>query len=153
VNLDGKIVWRGEPGFDEQVDAVVWNEMKPRRKPAVLVQPHTTEDVAQAVRLASQRGLQIKARSGGHSWTASSIRAGSMLIDPGRLNAIEIDAGSGTAIIGSGARGDDLQEALAAHNLFFPTGHCPSVGIGGFLLQGGWGWNSRAMGQGMSERS
>ena len=28
----------------------------------------------------------------------------------------------------------------------FPGGHCPTVGIGGFLLQGGFGWNSRHWG-------
>src|SRR5262249_20161431 len=31
-------------------------------------------------------------------------------------------------------------------DLFFPSGHCMSVGLGGFLLQGGFGWNSRAWG-------
>jgi FAD/FMN-containing dehydrogenase len=28
----------------------------------------------------------------------------------------------------------------------FPAGHCPTVGLGGFLLQGGFGWNSRKWG-------
>ena len=62
-----------------------------------------------------------------------------MLIDLGEINDITVDVSSGTAVVGSGAHGDQMQEALAAHDLFFPTGHCPTVGIG-FLLQGGWGW-------------
>ena len=37
---------------------------------------------------------------------------------------------------------------LAAQKLFFPFGHCEGVGLGGFLLQGGFGWHSRAMGMG-----
>jgi FAD/FMN-containing dehydrogenase len=43
-------------------------------------------------------------------------------------------------------RGVDLNAALAGAGLVFPSGHCPSVGLGGFLLGGGYGWNSRALG-------
>jgi FAD/FMN-containing dehydrogenase len=35
---------------------------------------------------------------------------------------------------------------LARHGLFFPTGHCEGVCVGGYLLQGGFGWHSRALG-------
>ncbi|MFM2327226.1 MAG: hypothetical protein RIR31_1428, partial [Bacteroidota bacterium] len=35
---------------------------------------------------------------------------------------------------------------LQKHGLLFPGGHCPTVGIGGFLLQGGQGWNARGWG-------
>lgn len=41
----------------------------------------------------------------------------------------------------TGATGKELNDALAVHGLFFPGGHCPDVGLGGFLLQGGMGWN------------
>ena len=71
-----------------------------------------------------------------------------MLIDLGRLNSLEINVKSGTAIAGSGVTSEALVDALAEHDLFFPAGHCPTVAIGGFLLQGGWGWNSRALGVG-----
>ena len=40
----------------------------------------------------------------------------------------------------------ELIEALAPHGLLFPGGHCSDVGLGGFLLQGGFGWNGRAFG-------
>src|ERR1700716_1284426 len=36
--------------------------------------------------------------------------------------------------------------AAPARSLFFPSGHCMTVGLGGFLLQGGFGWNSRLWG-------
>src|SRR6202035_1921236 len=42
--------------------------------------------------------------------------------------------------------GDELLELLAKHDLFFPAGHCPGVGLGGYLLQGGFGWNGRVHG-------
>jgi len=33
----------------------------------------------------------------------------------------------------------EINRALAEHGLFFPTGHAPTVGIGGFILGGGYG--------------
>jgi FAD/FMN-containing dehydrogenase len=35
---------------------------------------------------------------------------------------------------------------LAAHGLAFPVGHCPTVPLSGFLLNGGLGWNFGAWG-------
>ena len=37
-----------------------------------------------------------------------------------------------------------LNGLLLQHGFMFPGGHCPDVGLGGFLLQGGMGWNCKA---------
>ena len=42
--------------------------------------------------------------------------------------------------------GAELAPYLEERGRFFPGGHCPTVGIGGFLLQGGQGWNARGWG-------
>ncbi|WCG82570.1 FAD-binding oxidoreductase [Pectobacterium sp. A5351] len=146
MSFSGTIIFRGESGFREVLNDIVWNAMKPEREPAVIVRPQSAADVADAVKLAAEKGLQIKARSGGHSWTASCVRQDSMLIDLGEINDITVDRESSTAVIGTGAKVKQVVGTLADNDLFFPAGHCPSVGIGGFLLQGGWGWNSRALG-------
>ena len=57
-----------------------------------------------------------------------------------------IDAGAMTARVQPGCRGNDLVAALAEHDLFFPAGHCIGVAVGGYLLQGGFGWNGRVHG-------
>ena len=62
------------------------------------------------------------------------------------MTEVSFDADRGVASVQPGVKGRDLNALLAEHNLFFPSGHCPTVGLGGFLLQGGWGWNSRAIG-------
>ncbi|KAN0099849.1 FAD-binding domain containing protein [Hyaloscypha variabilis] len=90
--------------------------------------------------------MQVSAKSGGHSWQASFLREGSLLLDMGKMNAVKIDVGKRTAVVQTAAHGVDLNNVLLPHGLMFPAGHCPSVGIGGFLLQGGFGWNSRAWG-------
>jgi FAD/FMN-containing dehydrogenase len=51
-----------------------------------------------------------------------------------------------TATAEPGLPSSKLAAALAEQGLFFPTGHCIGPALGGFLLQGGFGWNSRVLG-------
>jgi FAD/FMN-containing dehydrogenase len=145
MQFEGAVLARGDQGYEPARLAAVWNFRKPDRFPEVIVQAQSEQDVVNAVRLANERGLRVKARAGGHAWSGSSVRTG-MLIDLSQLNRVSFDADSGIATVEPGVKGRDLNGLLAEHDLFFPSGHCPSVGIGGFLLQGGWGWNSRAIG-------
>jgi len=89
---------------------------------------------------ARERGLRVKARAGGHSWTASSVRDGGMLIDLSGFYEVSVDPEARTATVTPSVRAAELQDELRDHGLFFPTAHSPSVGLGGFLLQGGFSW-------------
>ena len=93
--------------------------------------------MVEAVRLARTNGWTIGIRSGGHSWASNAVRDGGLLLDLSALDGIEIDAEARIARVGPGARGRVLQGALAEHGLYFPTGTCSTVGIGGYLLGGG----------------
>ncbi|MFT3863208.1 MAG: FAD-binding oxidoreductase [Solirubrobacterales bacterium] len=146
MRLKGNMHRRGEEHYEEARLAATWNERKPDRFPASIVLAEEISDVQEAVRFAAAEGLQVKARSGGHSWTASSIRDDTVLIDLSRISELSFDEEKGIAIVAPGSKGRDLNAMLDARGLFFPSGHCPSVGLGGFLLQGGWGWLSRAVG-------
>ena len=139
------LLWRDQAGYDD-VRRHMWNSCVPPRFPAVIARPRSDEDVIGAVRLARQRGMKITVRSGGHSWAASFLRDGGMLIDLSRLASFGIDADSRSAWVQPGLKGTDFNRALRQHDLFFPSGHCMTVGLGGFLLQGGFGWNSRLWG-------
>src|SRR5262245_47769874 len=145
-STDGRFIWRGERGYEDARRGDMWNRRVPARYPEVIAQPRTAEDVIAAVRLARQRGLKIAIRSGGHSWAATFLRDGGMLIDLSAMNSFSINVDARIATIQPGLRGTDLNRALHRHGLFFPTGHCRTVGLGGFLLQGGFGWNSRLWG-------
>ena len=141
ASLEGRIVRRGDPGYEE-LRRRGHNALEPARYPELIVRPETEAEVVAGVRLARNEGLEVKARSGGHSWTASSARDG-MLIDLGALDEITIDPATRTATVQPGVQGQDLGAALREHGLFFPGGHCPTVCVGGYLLQGGFGWNGR----------
>jgi len=144
----GRTLERGDPGFDAAVLGTSFNARDPGHRPRVLVQANSVHDVQAAVRRARRDGLAISICSGGHSWAQNHLREGNLLLDLSRLNAIEIDADKALARVGPGCWCVDLDTRLRRHGLFFPVAHAPDVGLGGFLLQGGFGWNSRQVGLG-----
>jgi FAD/FMN-containing dehydrogenase len=144
--LDGVLLHYGDPGYEQARLDAVWNARKPDRYPAAMLRARSDEDVAAAVRWAVGRGMQVSVRSGGHSWVGNGVRDGGLLIDLSQLTGIEVDAGARRVRIRPAMRGPEINRALAPHGLFFPTGHAPTVGIGGFILGGGYGWNSRVWG-------
>ena len=142
----GVVIERGAPGFDEAVLGTCFSGRDPGVRPRVLVQANDVYDVVAAVRRAKREGLRISVRSGGHSWMQNHMRDDALLIDMGRLNQIEIDRERGVACAGPGCWSVDLDRSLKKHDLFFPIAHAVDVCLGGYLLQGGFGWNSRNLG-------
>ncbi len=137
---------RGEEGYEQARRASVWNARTPERYPDAIVLAESEREVVEAVRDARERGWKIGVRSGGHSWAGNHVRDGGLLLDLSHLREVVLDAPAMTAAIGPGCHGDELLGQLAEHELFFPAGHCPGVGLGGYLLQGGYGWNGRVHG-------
>ncbi|WP_316756695.1 FAD-binding oxidoreductase [Streptomyces herbicida] len=142
----GRWFGRGEPGYEEARRATVWNARVPDRYPDLVVQATSVADVQAAVRHAGAHGMRIGVRSGGHSWAANHVRDGGLLLDVSGLDRLEVDRVSMTATVGPGRKGHEMCAALAAEDLFFPAGHCRGVAVGGYLLQGGYGWNGRVLG-------
>jgi FAD/FMN-containing dehydrogenase len=143
---DGTVLKRGEDGYEQARRAAVWNARTPERYPDTIVLAESEADAVHAVAEAHDQGLTVGVRSGGHSWAGNHVRDGGMLLDLSRLQTVEVDAQAMRASAQPGCHGDQLLEQLAAHDLFFPAGHCPGVGLGGYLLQGGYGWNGRVHG-------
>lgn len=137
---------RGDDGYEAARRAALWNARLPDRYPDVIAQANDVYDVVAALRLARREGMRVAVRSGGHSWAANHIRDGGLLLDVSRLDDAHVDASARRATVGPGCRGHELDLALARRRLFFPAGHCRGVCLGGYLLQGGFGWNSRVVG-------
>jgi FAD/FMN-containing dehydrogenase len=146
LQIEGRVLARGDEGYEEARRATVWHGRVPDRYPELLVQAASEDDVVAAVRHAATQQMKVTVRSGGHSWTAAHLRDGGMQIDVSRLDAVTIDKDTMTATAGPGRAGNELCDMLVAEGLFFPSGHCRGVGLGGYLLQGGYGWNSRVLG-------
>ena len=144
----GSVFRRGEPGFEQAVLGSSFSSRDPGRRPDTVVQANDVYEVIAAVRQAGRDGSRIGMCSGGHSWAQNHIRDGGLMLDLSRLNAIEIKADQKIALVGPGCLAGELNLALVPHGLFFPTAHAWTVGMGGFLLQGGFGWNSAQVGVG-----
>lgn len=137
----------GEAGFEEARVDRIFNRRLTDRQPVAVVRPETEADVVAAVRLARDRGWQVAVRAGGHSWAQWSVRTDALVIDLGGLQEMEYDEETGVVRVSPSTRGGaELAPYLAERGRFFLGGHCPTVGVGGFLLQGGQGWNARGWG-------
>ncbi|MGW1026365.1 FAD-binding oxidoreductase [Streptomyces sp. NPDC002577] len=146
--FSGSLHFPGDEDFDEACFGRVFNARRPTdRTPAAVLKAMTEQDVVDGVRLAIERGWQVAVRSGGHSWAAWSVRDEALLIDLGGFHEMSYDETTGIVSATPSVKGgDELNPYLGRFGRFFNGGHCPSVGIGGFLLQGGQGWNARGWG-------
>lgn len=147
INSSLPVIWReaADPEIYEQARiGRVFNCRRPERYPCAVIEAETEEHVIQAVRWAKELACRVSIRSGGHSWAAWSVRDNSILIDLGKMKHISLDGETNIASVSPSTTGDMLNSYLAKRGLMFCGGHCPDVGLGGFLLQGGMGWNCRA---------
>ncbi|KAF2740592.1 FAD-binding domain-containing protein [Polyplosphaeria fusca] len=135
-----------------------WNDLiKPYNlrlayKPAVVVVPTTNQHVQDAVVCASQAGLKVQAKSGGHSYASYSSggKDGSMIISLESLTSISLDKSTGIAKVGGGVRLGNLADGIWNQGKkALPHGTCPGVGIGGHSTHGGYGHTSRHWGLAM----
>jgi FAD/FMN-containing dehydrogenase len=111
--------------------------------PLAVVQPLDEADVRAVVRWARTTGVHIAVRSGGHSYGGYSTTTG-VVVDLAHLASARVS--SGRAVVGPAARLGNIYSTLGSHGLAIPAGTCPSVGIGGHALGGGFGLASRAWG-------
>ena len=68
------------------------------------------------------------------------------MVDLRRLRGIAVDRGGRRASVGAGAQAIEIVDALARHGGAVPLGSCPTVGLGGLALGGGYGLAARAWG-------
>lgn len=133
---------RDGDGYDAARERVSWNKrLDKTRSPDAIVACASADEVAAAIRFASAHGLKVSPRGSGHHYEAAALRDGGLMIDLAGLDHVEIDEDGRKARVGASVAGGALSETLAARNLAFPVGHCSDVGLGGYLLSGGFGWN------------
>ncbi len=142
-SLVTRVIPAGSAGFDGARDRAIWNKrLALSRTPDAVVSASSAEEAVEAVRFAARNGLTVAPRGGGHNYQASALRDGGILLDLGALDSVEIDRAAGTARVGVGIQGGALSARLARAGFAFPVGHCVDVALSGYLISGGFGWNS-----------
>lgn len=141
------VIWRDstDPAtYDAICCQGIFNQARPPQRPRAVVKATRTRDIQDAVTLAKEQKCRITVRAGGHSIQVWSLRDDSILVDLGGWKEINAQPETGIVQVTPAVTGDELNYHLTkGFGRMFPGGHCMGVGIGGFLLSGGIGWNSR----------
>jgi hypothetical protein len=116
--------------------------------PGIVLRPTTVDEVVDAVGFArAHPEIALGVRSAGHGFSGRSTNDGGIVIDLGKLAAIEVlDEQIRRVRIEPGARWIDVAEALAAHGWALSSGDYGGVGVGGLATAGGIGWLARERG-------
>ncbi len=113
--------------YNERFDGIV---------PAAIAYCAGPADVQRCVDFARRHGVQVAARSGGHSYGGYSLCPG-LVVDVSRMAGVRVAGDRRTATVGAGARMIDLYAALGQTGLLLPGGSCPTIGVAGLALGGG----------------
>ena len=147
AGFSGRLIMRGEPGYEDARVGRIWHANRPDRFPAAILMAQSEVDLVNGVRLASAKGWSIAVRAGGHSFPVWSVRDSGLMIDLGGYKELSFDQATGIVSATPSIKGgEELNPYLKQFGRYFAAGGCPSVGLGGFLLQGGMGWNFRGWG-------
>jgi FAD/FMN-containing dehydrogenase len=139
----GRVITPGDAGYD-RARTVFYGGFDQR--PAVIVRPADTQEVAQVVTLARDRGMELAVRSGGHSGAGHSLTDGGVVLDLSELTGLDIDPDRRTAWAQTGLTAGAYTARVGEHGLATGFGDTGSVGIGGITLGGGIGFLVRKHG-------
>ncbi|KAK6399734.1 hypothetical protein LTR95_019395, partial [Oleoguttula sp. CCFEE 5521] len=121
--------------------SVYWSRQQSLLTPGCRFTPHGVQDVQLAVNHLKLTNTSFAIASGSHSSNtgASNIDAG-VTIDLSRLDEVTI-ADEGDAVwLGPGARWSDVYAKLEEEGLAVSGGGGGHVGVGGYVLGGGFSW-------------
>ncbi|WP_454917155.1 FAD-binding oxidoreductase [Xanthobacter sediminis] len=144
-SLDGRLLRPEDAGFPEI--AKPYNLLFADRLPAGIARCASEADVATAIRWCRENDVPLATRGGGHNYAGYSTTPG-LLIELGGLRQFAFDRQSGRLSAGAGLKNGDIRRAMDGIDAAIVHGRCSSVGIGGFLLGGGAGFNMRRAGIG-----
>ncbi|ORY23127.1 hypothetical protein BCR39DRAFT_363937 [Naematelia encephala] len=154
----------GDPTVVSPDDGRVWRDasmpyntrLTGSISPAAIVYVNTTQSIRTALKCAQLHHHPVTPRSGGHSYAAYSLggpvsprtRADerAIVLDMRSCKSIAYDSYSQTVVAGSGVLVGELAEFLDKRGRVLPTGACPTVGVGGQALAGGFGLLTRERG-------
>ena len=114
-------------------------------RPQLRAMCRTPHAVAVMVGWARDNGVPFALRSGGHCYEGFS-ESDSVVIDTRLINQVTVDVTHRTVTTGAGASLGSIYKALKASGLAVTAGSCPTVGVTGHVLGGGFGFLARAYG-------
>ena len=133
------------PGDPSWTRIVTPNNLVFNRFPAGVARCANPNDVGQSILWAREHTVPFVARCGGHNYAGYSTTPG-LMIDLGALDRVDFDPRTRVATVGGGVLNSALYATLRKLDVTITHGRCPTVGVAGFFLGGGIGFNMRAHG-------
>lgn len=143
ASVTGAVVAPGDAEFEEA--RKIWNASADRR-PALIARCEGTSDVQRTLAFATDVGLPVALRSGGHSVAGFSTCDDGIVIDLSNLKAVNVDAELRVARADAGVTLGEFDRATQGHGLATTMGIVSLTGITGLTLGGGFGWLMRKYG-------
>ncbi len=135
--FSGAVLGPQDPGYDEA--RRVHNGSIDKR-PALIARCRGTADVVDAVRFATEHGLEIAVRGGGHNVAGRAVCEGGLMIDLAPMKGISVDAERRTARAQGGVTWREFNRETQLHGLATTGGVISTTGIAGLTLGGGIGY-------------
>ena len=110
------------------------------KRPALIAQCRGSADIALAVRVAREHGLEIAVRGGGHNVGGRATVDGGMMIDLSLMKYVHVDAAARTARAAGGTLWGHFNRETQVHGLATTGGVVSTTGVAGLTLGGGLGW-------------
>jgi len=143
--FSGPVLAPTDEGYEAALAQAVWNGAINRR-PALIVQPGSSAEVARVLEVTRQYDVDVTVRGGGHSFAGHAVADDGVMIDLSRLSQISVDPGTRRVRCGGGTTWAALDAATAEHGFAVPGGFISHTGVAGLTLGGGLGWLSRRAG-------
>jgi len=134
TKLDGLVILPGDAKFAS--GRTLFNHSFERR-PAVIAQVASNDDVLRCLEYAVARSLPLAVRCSGHSAAGHSVCDDGLVIDLSALNVVRVDGARKVVSVGGGCRAINVAYGISGHGLTTPLSGCPDVGMGGLTLGGG----------------
>ncbi|MCO5572093.1 hypothetical protein L7F22_025844 [Adiantum nelumboides] len=119
-------------------------------KPGAIILPMTVSEVQHAWTCVRTGGWALHVQSRGHSYDLSSTASTPFaIIDLMNMHAITVNVAKKFVWVEAGVRLGELYYAIASAStnmLELTAGSCPTVGVGGHVMGGGYGLLSRKYG-------
>jgi len=143
----GAVLDSGDEGY---VSAISIDNSRVSHEPILVVQPKNTDDVQKVIGYCASNDIRLTVKSGGHSANGYCLNSVGIVLDLVQMNSIKYSDDHNDLIVEAGIRWIDVYNFLKheGDQRIVVGGGCPGVGVGGFLLGGGYSFLSRSLGLG-----
>jgi FAD/FMN-containing dehydrogenase len=142
--MTGSVAIGGQQGY---ADTVSIDNGRVTLQPYLVAFPTSVKDVSTVIKYCRSNDIRMTTKSGGHSAAGYSLNNDGIVLNLTNMNTLN-PVGSDRLSVGFGTRWIDLYNYIESRmrGLLAIGGGCGKVGVGGFLLGGGFSFASRSYG-------